>query len=173
MKNNLDKPYISIIAAMGAKNGVLGDGANLPWHIPEDLKRFKSLTMGHPVIMGRKTWESLPPKYRPLAGRTNIVVTRNKDYEASGAIIATSVKEALEKARETEGEEIFIIGGASIYEQALPLAHKLYLTFVEGNYNGSVFFPEYEKFLPEKFPKDYARATDDGVRYAFIDIDLN
>ena len=116
---------INLIVAIG-RNGEIGKEGELIWKISEDLKHFKSLTMGHPVIMGRKTWESLPKK--PLPGRKNIILTRQKDLEFSGALIVNDIKEAI---AQVEGESAFIIGGAEIYNTFLPLADKLYLTHID------------------------------------------
>ena len=130
---------ICIIAAV-AKNRVIGKDNQLLWHIPEDMKHFRELTRGKPVIMGRKTWESLPERFRPLPGRQNIVVTRNKAYVAEGALLAGSLDEAL---RITGGStEIFVIGGAEIYRQALLLADTLYLTEIDLSPEGDASFPD-------------------------------
>lgn len=132
---------LSLIAAI-AENGVIGDRNALLWHISEDLKRFKQLTSGHPIVMGRKTCESLG---RPLPGRTNIVVSRTCTT-LEGCIVVPSLEEAIRKAAEaTGGEECFIIGGAQIYEQALPAAERLYLTIVEHPYEGDTRFPAWER----------------------------
>ncbi|NJM30046.1 MAG: dihydrofolate reductase [Rhizobiales bacterium] len=112
-----------------ARNGVIGDGGMLPWRIPSDLKRFKAITMGKPAIMGRKTWESL--KIKPLPGRTNIVVTRNSDYRAEGALVVKSPEEALRLAELEKPEEICVIGGGEIYELFLPYTSRVYLTEVD------------------------------------------
>lgn len=117
-------PYVNMIVAMG-EDGSIGRNGDLIWKISEDLKRFKALTTGHPVIMGRKTWESLPK--RPLPNRKNIVLTRNNDYIAEGAIVATSLQEALEFA---EGEEPFIIGGSEIYKLFMPFVTHFHITKV-------------------------------------------
>jgi len=130
-------PRITLIAAL-AKNRVIGAGNALPWRLPEDLKRFKALTLGHPIIMGRKTWESLG---RPLPGRTNIVVSRAAGFGAAGATPAGSLDEALAAAAATGSDEVFIIGGADIYRQALPLARRLHLTEIERDFAGDVHFP--------------------------------
>lgn len=133
-----------LIAAVG-RNKELGKNGELLWHIPGDLKRFKDLTTGHPVIMGRKTWESLPEKVRPLPGRANIVITKQSGYQATGAMVVNSFEKAVEKASETEGsEEIFVIGGGEIYREALPYASKLYLTLVDAHAEADTFFPPYE-----------------------------
>ena len=136
---------VAIIAAIG-KNRELGLHGKLLWYIPEDMRRFKEITTGHPVIMGRKTWESLPEKFRPLPGRTNIVVTRQEDYRASGATVVNSLEEARAAAARAEGaDEIFVIGGGGIYTAALPYATCLYLTIVDDTAEADTFFPEYEK----------------------------
>lgn len=135
---------ISLIAAIGT-NRAIGKGNDLLWHIPGDLPRFKARTLGHPVIMGRKTWESLPEQSRPLPGRMNIVITRDPGYPAPGAVLAQSFPEALSRARDAEGaDELFIIGGQQVYECALPFAHRLYLTLVEEAPEADAFFPSFE-----------------------------
>ncbi|OGG49151.1 hypothetical protein A2678_00800 [Candidatus Kaiserbacteria bacterium RIFCSPHIGHO2_01_FULL_53_31] len=140
----MTKPDISVIAVVG-KNGELGKDGQLLWHLPDDMKRFKELTMGHPVIMGRKTWESIPGKFRPLPGRTNIIVTRQKDYNATDAIAVNSFPDARAATARAEGsDETFIIGGAELYEQALPSADRLYLTLVDAETEADVYFPPYE-----------------------------
>lgn len=135
---------ISIIAAMDEKRG-LGRNNKMAWNIPGELKRFKEITMPHPIIMGRKTFESIG---RVLPGRVNIIVSRNPDLKAEGAIVVGSVEEAIEKAKETENEEIFIIGGGQIFKEALDknLVDKLYLTLVGGDYDADAFFPDYSMF---------------------------
>lgn len=128
---------LSIIVAMDL-NRVIGVDNTLPWHLPEDLKRFKALTMGHCVIMGRKTFESIG---KALPGRTNIVVTRRSDYAAKGCTVVHSLEEALAAAK--DDPEPFLIGGAELFEQALPRAAKIYLTRVETRVpRGDVYFPE-------------------------------
>ncbi len=137
---------ISGIAAIGAKTHALGKDGDLVWDIPEDLKRFRAITRGHPVIMGRKTWESIPEKNRPMPNRMNIVVSRNPEYVANDAEVCTSLPEAIEKAKSAEGaEEIFIIGGSFLFQEGLPFIDRLYLTLVHDDTPGDVFFPEYEK----------------------------
>jgi dihydrofolate reductase len=130
------KPRIAFVVAV-ARNGVIGRKGELPWHISSDLKRFKAITMGKPVIMGRKTWDSLPRK--PLQGRTNIVVTRQHDYAAEGAVVVNSLDEALAK---TDGEEVCIIGGGELFKEAMPIANRLYLTEVDLDVPGDTFFPK-------------------------------
>jgi len=123
-----------------AWNGVIGRDGGLPWRLSTDLKRFKAVTMGKPVVMGRKTWESIG---KPLPGRLNIVVSRNPAFAAEGALTARSFDEALEKARaESEAEEICVIGGGEIYRQALSRADLLYVTHVDAEIEGDAFFPK-------------------------------
>lgn len=133
---------ISIIVAIGSNN-VIGKNGALPWHLPEDLKRFKQLTMGHPIIMGRKTHESIG---KPLPGRVNIVITRQKGYTAPGCEVFSSFEEAVAKYKD---QDPFVIGGAEIYRVALPLADRLYITEVHPNAKtgegGDVFFPDFDR----------------------------
>lgn len=145
----MNKPLISIIAAIGS-NRELGKDNRLLWHIPDDMERFKQLTLRHPVIMGRNTFESIG---KPLPGRLNIIVTRNKDYKAEGCRICYSLEEAINLAKEKDKKEIFIIGGGQIYEQAISIADKLYLTVVEGNFVADTFFPDYSEFKNVVFRK--------------------
>jgi dihydrofolate reductase len=132
---------MSIIALVVAvsRNGVIGRDGTLPWHISSDLKRFKAITLGKPVIMGRKTWESLPRK--PLPGRRNIVVTRRAGFAAEGADVAGSVEAGLALAREEKPAEICVIGGGEIYSAARPLAQRIYLTEVQADVAGDTHFP--------------------------------
>ena len=129
---------LSLIVAI-AENGVIGREGDLPWHLSADLRRFKQITMGHHIVMGRKTYESIG---RPLPGRTSVVVTRSADYQAEGVLVARSLDEALTLA--AGDEETFIIGGAEIYRQALPLARRIYVTRVHAEIEGDVFFPEFD-----------------------------
>lgn len=130
---------ISVIVAV-AQNGVIGGGNTLLWYISEDLRRFKSITMGHPVIMGRRTFESVG---RPLPGRTNVVVSRRENYTPEGVTVVRSLEEAF--ALFPQEEEIFVTGGGQIYAQAMPLADKLYLTTVEKDYDGDTRFPDWNR----------------------------
>lgn len=131
-------PRIAFVVAV-ARNGVIGAKGDLPWRISSDLKRFKQITMGKPVIMGRKTWESLPK--RPLAGRLNIVITRDRAYEAQGATVVASIDEALAAVRQAKPDEICVIGGSEIFRQFLPVADRLYLTEVDLAPEGDAVFP--------------------------------
>ena len=130
---------LSLIAAV-ARNRAIGKDNQLLWHLPEDMKHFRETTRGKPVVMGRKTWESLPEKFRPLPGRQNIVVSRDPAYKAHGADLASSLEGALALAG--GAEEVFVIGGEQLYRAALPLADRLYLTEVELTPAADAFFPE-------------------------------
>jgi dihydrofolate reductase len=128
---------ISIVVA-AAENNVIGKDGQLLWHLPNDLKFFKNTTWGMPVIMGRKTYDSLN---KPLPGRTNIVITRNDNWNAQGVLRADSLQNAIRLAEETDAREAYVIGGGEIYVQALPIAHRIYLTRVKAAPEGDVFFP--------------------------------
>ena len=156
---------ISIIVAI-AENSVIGDKNALLWNIKEDMRRFRTTTTGHPVIMGRKTYESIG---RPLPKRTNVVITRG-DTAFEGCEMAHSLEEAI--AKFPADEEVFIIGGAQIYAQALPLADKLYLTVVHRNYAGDTSFPEidYSEWR-ELSREEFARGEDYDGRFTFIDLE--
>jgi dihydrofolate reductase len=132
---------ISIIVAV-AQNDVIGKDNTLIWHLPADMKYFKEKTSGHCIITGRKNYESIPEKFRPLPNRTNIVITRQKDYQAPGAIVVSSLEKAIEKAKEIETQEIFIIGGGEIFNQSLAISDTIYLTRIHENFEGDVFFPQ-------------------------------
>ncbi len=122
-----------------AANGVIGKDNRLPWHLPEDLAHFKQTTLGCPVIMGRKTWDSLPPKFRPLPGRLNIVVTRDAAWQAEGAVVAHSIEAAREACA---GHPVaWVIGGAEVYAQSLPLAQEVVVTEIARDYEGDAFAP--------------------------------
>ena len=135
---------VSIIVAT-AENRVIGKDNTLIWHLPADMAYFKAKTSGHCVITGRKNYESIPEKFRPLPNRTNIVVTRQENYSAPGAIVVNSLENALSEAQKTGDKEIFIIGGAEIYSQSLRYADKIYLTRIHANFDGDAFFPELPK----------------------------
>ncbi len=171
---------INIIAAIG-KNRELGKNNKLLWYIPEDFKRFKTLTSGHVVIMGRKTYESLPEKFRPLPNRVNIVVTRDprftisaRSYKDGKAIICLSMEEAIEKGTayvktSTSQGEIFIIGGASIYQQGIKYADKLYLTLVNQEYpEADAFFPDYSEFKKKVFEENH---RDENYSFKFVELE--
>lgn len=148
-----EAPRVSLIVAM-SRNRVIGRDNAIPWHIPAELARFKALTMGHHIVMGRKTWESIG---RLLPGRTTVIVTRNPDFRVPGALIARSIEEALELA--AHDSEIFVIGGAQIFRSALPYAQRLYLTTVDVEVEGDTFMPPidlaaWRKVATETHPAD-------------------
>jgi len=158
---------LSIIAAMD-RNRLIGNNNQLPWHLPADLKFFKRTTLGKPILMGRKTFESIG---RPLPGRRNIIISRNPAYQAEGCETALSVQEALELVKDSE--EIMLIGGASLYEQALPLAKRLYLTLIEAEFVGDSWFPNYlqqrkwQEISREEHPAD----DKNRLTYAFVTLE--
>ena len=158
---------VSIIAAIGANRGI-GKDNDLLWHLPDDMAFFKNSTKGKVVIMGRKNWESIPHKYRPLPNRVNIVISRNADYEAHEAVVVTSLKKALDAASELDSDEIFIIGGGMIYQSALDmnLVDDMYITHVDCQLEADVFFPEvdYSKWKGEQISK---HQKDDRHAYDF------
>ncbi len=160
-------PKISIVVAVTSKDAAIGNGGKLLFHISDDLKRFKALTKGHPVIMGRKTFESIG---RPLPDRTNFVITRNPDFKADGVIIAHSLEDAIKKAAELDSE-VFIIGGGEIYAQALPFADKLYLTIVDSDAQGDVFFPDWRKNFTKETRREERFDEKTGLKYAWVDLE--
>jgi dihydrofolate reductase len=132
---------ISLISAV-AQNGVIGNNNDLPWHLPDDFAFFKRKTSHHPIIMGRKSLDSLG---KPLPNRTNIVVTRNPDFRAAGVLVTHTIEDAIERSRQINQAEIFVIGGAEIYAMALPLATTLYLTEIDKAYPGDTHFPAFDR----------------------------
>ncbi len=167
---------ISAIVAM-SQNRVIGKGNKIPWHLPADLKYFKKTTLNHHIILGRKCYESIG---RPLPKRTNIIVTRNKKYEAEGCVIVSSIEEALEFSRSKDQAEVFIAGGGQIYEQSMDLWDRLYLTEVSLEVEGDVYFPELldEQWImtkeeahtaDEKNPYDYTFKLYERKNKLFID----
>jgi dihydrofolate reductase len=157
---------ISLIAAL-SENRVIGRENRLPWSLPEDLQRFRELTTGHPVILGRKTYESIG---RVLPKRQNIIITRNRDYRISGAEVVGSLDEAIARADASSGE-IFIIGGAEIYQQALPRADRLYLTLVHAEVEGDAFFPEWPRERFVEVSREERKGPDHPVAYTFLVFD--
>ena len=155
---------VSLVAAV-ARNGVIGRDGSIPWRLPEDMRHFRDLTMGHPVVMGRKTWESLPDRFRPLPGRDNVVVTRNPDWAAQGADRAASVEDAL---RLLDSEpKVFVIGGGDIYGSALPLADELQLTEIDAEIEGDTTFPDWDRAEFEEISRE-PHVAEDGTPYAFV-----
>lgn len=152
---------LSLIVAI-AKNGVIGKDNTLPWHLPEDLKRFRALTTGHHIIMGRKTYESLG---RLLPGRTTVIVSRNADYKVEGALTAGSLEAAVALCK--DDNEAFIIGGAELYKDALKLANKLYITQIDLEVQGDAFFPEFNKSAWKETLRE-AHTSAQGLSFSYI-----
>lgn len=155
----MKKPIISLVAAM-AKNRVIGKNNQMPWHLPADLAHFKKVTLGKPIIMGRKTYESIG---RPLPGRKNIVISRNPDYQLEGCDTVTSLENALALVKDQE--EVMIVGGGYLYEIALPIANKLYLTFIDLEVDGDTKFPNFEKLTLKEINRE-TRSPDEKNQYA-------
>lgn len=147
-----------------AANGVIGKDGTMPWHLPEDLAHFKRTTLGCPVIMGRKTWESLPARFRPLPGRINVVVTRQNDWQDSGASVAHSLPEAL--ALCGDAPDAWIIGGADIYAQSLPLASTAVVTEIEAEFEGDAWAPQFGPEWQETARERHVAAS--GLNYSFV-----
>ncbi len=155
---------ISIVAAV-ARNGVIGRDNAIPWRIPEDLARFRALTMGHAVVMGRKTWDSLPDRFRPLPGRRNVVVTRNSEWDADGAERAASLEDALDLLRDEE--RVFVIGGAQIYAAALSIADELELTEIDAEIEGDTVFPGWDRDAFAEVARE-PHVSESGVPLSFV-----
>ena len=154
-------PRVYLVVAVAA-NGIIGANGQLPWHLPEDLQHFKRLTMGHPVIMGRRTWESLKG---PLPGRENIVVTRTPGYEAPGAAVATSLESALALCA---GEPVaFVIGGSRLFAESLPIADGLVVTEIRKDFEGDTWMPEYDRSKWRESQRE-AHTAADGTRFDFV-----
>jgi dihydrofolate reductase len=155
---------VSLVAAV-ARGGVIGQDGGIPWHIAEDIARFKALTLGHAVVMGRRTWDSIPDRFRPLPERRNVVVTRNPDWSAAGAERTGSLEEAL---RMLEGSpRVYVIGGAEVYTAALPLANELLLTEIDRDFEGDTFFPPWDRGTFEETSRE-KRVSEDGTPLAFV-----
>jgi dihydrofolate reductase len=152
---------LSIIVAV-AHNGVIGVNNTLPWHLPEDLKRFRALTMGHHIIMGRKTYDSLG---RLLPGRTTVIVTRNENYKVEGALVAHSLEAAIALCE--DDEEMFLIGGAELYQTGLKLAHKLYITEIELDVAGDAFFPKLVSTEWQETERE-AHTSEKGLKFSYV-----
>jgi dihydrofolate reductase len=147
-----------------ARNGAVGKDGVMPWHLPEDLAHFKRVTMGSPVIMGRKTWDSLPPRFRPLPGRTNIVVTRQAQWQSPGATRAASLQEALDSC--SAEPKVWVIGGAEIWAQALSHAHVAEVTELDADFEGDTFAPAFGADWREVAREPHKSAT--GLGYSFV-----
>jgi dihydrofolate reductase len=155
---------LALVAAV-ANGGVIGREGAIPWHLPEDLARFRALTTGHPVVMGRKTWESLPDRYRPLPGRRNVVVTRSATWHADGAERVGSFEEAL--ALLADAPQVFVIGGSELYAAALPSADELLLTELDLSVEGDTVFPPFDPgaFVEVQREPGVSRT---GIQFAFV-----
>jgi dihydrofolate reductase len=152
---------VTLVVAVAA-NGVIGDQGKLPWHLPEDLKRFRQLTMGHTIVMGRKTWESIG---RLLPGRRTVIVTRQRDYRVEGAVVVHSLDEALSAA---QGEdEVFVIGGNEIFVAAFPLADCLQITEIDADFPGDTTFPDYDRREWPEVSRE-SHLTADGLPFHFV-----
>lgn len=155
-----------------ARNGVIGQQGTLPWHLPEDLAHFKRTTLGCPVIMGRKTWDSIPPKFRPLPGRTNVVITRQVDWREDGAIPANDLLEALSICEhmsiilDPSPDQVWVIGGAQIYAQALPLAKRVVVTEIDIDFEGDAFAPTLGSEWQETEREQQTSKT--GLAFSFV-----
>ncbi|MBX3655321.1 MAG: dihydrofolate reductase [Ramlibacter sp.] len=148
-----------------ARHRVIGKDNAIPWRLPEDMARFKALTMGCPVIMGRKTWDSLPPRFRPLPGRRNLVITRSTDWSQNGAEPMPSLDAALQICE--QNPDVWVIGGAEVYAQALPLAHRVALTDIDADFEGDAYAPALQAHWREV---SRARHTSsNGLVYSFVD----
>lgn len=147
-----------------AANGAIGKDGVMPWHLPEDLAHFKRTTLGSPVIMGRKTWESIPARFRPLPGRTNVVVTRQPGWQAEDARVAHSLPEALALCGEVT--DAWIIGGAEIYREALPLASTAVVTEIDASYDGDAFAPQFGPEWKETQRERHVSST--GLNFSFV-----
>ena len=159
--------HISFVVAR-ARNGVIGKDNAIPWRIPEDMRRFKAITMGKPLVMGRKTWDSLPKK--PLPGRTNIVVTRDKNFTAEGAVVVHSVDDAIARAETENPDEIAVIGGAEIYAALLPRATRIHLTEVDADIEGDTTMPGVDSREWRELDRE-VHTTPDGLRYAYVTLE--
>ena len=159
-------PRLHLIFARAA-NGVIGRDNTLPWHLPEDMAHFKRTTLGSPVIMGRKTWDSLPPRFRPLPGRLNIVVTRNAQWTADGALRASSLPEAM--ALCPQDAEAWVIGGAQLYAAAEPLAHRAVITEIDQSFEGDAWAPTFGPAWVETAREAHVAAS--GLGYSFVTLE--
>lgn len=151
-----------------AENRTIGRDGGMPWHLPADLKHFKAVTMGHPVVMGRKTWESIG---RPLPGRRNVIVTRNPDFRPSGAETAPDLTTALQRCRDTGAEAAMVIGGGEIYAQAMPLADRIELTEIHAHIDGDTAFPAIDPALWRETRRVRQPAAPDGTAFSFVTLE--
>jgi len=160
---------LSMIAAMG-KNRVIGKDNNMPWHLPADLQHFKKTTLGSPIIMGRKTYDSIG---RPLPGRLNIILSRNPNLVVEGCSVVNTLKEAIDLAKKTDASEIFITGGAHLYDTFLEDADRLYLTLIDAEFEGDTFFPDYTQRSWQEVTREDHQADDNNpYDYSFVTLDI-
>lgn len=161
-------PTLSAIVAM-AENRVIGNGNKMPWHLPADLKHFKTVTNGHPVLMGRKTFESIG---KPLPNRTNMIITRDRQYSAQDCLIVNDLNTALSMAQEIDQNEIFVIGGAEIYRQLLPKVQRLYVTEIHHPFQGDAHFPELDVSEWQEVAREDHQADDkNAYAYTFVTLE--
>lgn len=158
-------PKISMIAAIGAKTRALGKNNDLIWRISDDLKRFKKITLGHPIIMGSRTYESIG---HPLPKRTNIILSHDPAYTVAEAVVVHSIEDALAQAKKENTDEIFIIGGGQVFKSALPYTNKLYLTLVHDDAPGDVYFPDYNEFTKKIFEEKH---TEGILPYTYVELE--
>ena len=151
-----------------AANGVIGMNNQMPWHLPEDLAHFKRTTLGCPVLMGRKTWESIPAKFRPLPGRANLVITRQPNWQAEGAHVVHSLEEGLTLALAhcPEGKDLWVMGGAEIYAQAASIAEEAVVTEIDADYEGDAFAPQLGTSWQEISRESHVSST--GLKFSFV-----
>ena len=167
MKSAIPQIPVALVVA-ASENGVIGAGGTLPWHIPEDLRRFKELTLGKPCIMGRKTWQSLPRK--PLPGRTNIVVSRDPGFRAEGALLVIDFESALRLAARENPREIAVIGGENIFAAALPHASRIYSTEISGHITGDAFMPRFDRSQWRETGRDGPHQSG-SLSYSFVTLE--
>jgi len=159
---------LTLIAGV-ARNGAIGRDNMLLWHLPEDMKHFRAMTMGAPVIMGRKTWDSLPERFRPLPGRHNIVLTRQTRLNAPGLTVVADLDAALAVARQDKPARVFVIGGEQIYREALPLADELMLTEIERDYEGDAHFPDFARDAFAEVERErHVAASPNDFHFSFV-----
>ncbi|MFZ2174782.1 MAG: dihydrofolate reductase [Rhodococcus sp. (in: high G+C Gram-positive bacteria)] len=155
--------HVSLVWAQ-ANGGVIGRDNTIPWHVPEDMAYFKEVTMGHPVIMGRRTWDSIPPRFRPFSGRRNIVVTRQSDWTADGADRVGGVEQALGLS----DEDVCVVGGAQIYSAAMPFATRLIVTEIDLDVDGDTWAPAIDDAWHVEETGDWLTSAKNGTRYRWI-----
>lgn len=152
-----------------ASNGVIGKDNALPWHLPEDMAHFRNLTSGAPVIMGRKTWDSLPLKFRPLPNRVNVVVTRQSAWSADGAVRVGSLSDAITHCEQLGAPEVWVMGGAQIYEEAVPLSQRAIITEIHQAYDGDAFAPAFGSDWLETSRESHT--SKNGLQFSFVTLE--